>query len=94
VTAATHKTIKVLIRIVTLSKVERPVSSAGFCKSGELILKGALRKSKGATPFNYGWKGASTGFPLANKRGTRLRGDHAQTRRLGLDPIYSNRIMT
>jgi hypothetical protein len=32
VTAATHKTIKVLIRIVTLSKVERPVSSVGFCR--------------------------------------------------------------
>jgi hypothetical protein len=50
-TAATDKTIKVLIRIVTLSKVERPLSSAGFCKPGELILKGPLRKSKGTTHF-------------------------------------------
>jgi hypothetical protein len=61
VAAATHKTIKVLIRIVTLSKVERPVSSAGFCKSGELILKGPLRKSKGTTNLLTGWKGPAPG---------------------------------
>jgi hypothetical protein len=34
-----------------------------------------------------------TGFPLANKRGTRLRGDYAQTKRLDHDAIQSNRIM-